>query len=165
MTATMLDRVVRWNLDFDGDLYGDDERERLRWYEGIATASSLQSMALPWAAAVLVLALGRPAVLPTLVMLAMLLIPAVLAPIYVRQRRVETVPRRYGAKRILLATLTGLPYVVYCVVGLRAWQPEENTWKGAIVGSLIGGAFGLVMTWREVRKRRQRDTVLAGDED
>ena len=46
---TMLDRVVRWSLDSDGDFYGD-ERERLRWYEGIATAASLQWLAIPWAA-------------------------------------------------------------------------------------------------------------------
>ena len=38
MATSVLDRVVRWNLDFDGDIYGD-ERERLRWYEGIATAA------------------------------------------------------------------------------------------------------------------------------
>jgi hypothetical protein len=49
----VLDRVVRRHLDFDGDLYGD-ERERLRWYEGIATAASLQWLAIPWVAAILV---------------------------------------------------------------------------------------------------------------
>ena len=59
---TVLDRVVRWNLDVDGDLYGD-ERERYRWYEGIATAASLQWLIIPWAAAIMVWPLGRPSVL------------------------------------------------------------------------------------------------------
>ncbi|GAA2621869.1 hypothetical protein [Paractinoplanes durhamensis] len=62
MTTNVLDRVVRWNLDLDGDLYGD-ERERLRWYEGIATAASLQSILIPWSAAVMVWPLGKPAAL------------------------------------------------------------------------------------------------------
>ena len=55
-----IDRVVHWHLDFDGDIYGD-EREHLRWCEGMATAASLQWLAIPWAAAVLVRPLGRPA--------------------------------------------------------------------------------------------------------
>ena len=43
---TVIDRVVRWNLDLDGSdaIYGD-ERERLRWYEGITTAASLLNLA------------------------------------------------------------------------------------------------------------------------
>ena len=49
MTTTVLDRVVRWNLDINGDSYGD-ERERFRWYEGIAAAFSVQSLLVPWAA-------------------------------------------------------------------------------------------------------------------
>jgi MFS family permease len=165
MTTTMLDRVVRWNLDFDGDLYGDDERERLRWYEGIATAASLQWMALPWAAAVLVLLLGRASVVPTLVMLLVLLIPMALSAVYVRRRRVETTPRRWGAKRVLISTLSGLPWVVYCVAALQAWQPEEHTWQGATVGAVIGGSFGLLMTWWKTKRRRERDAAAARDED
>ncbi|MET0424989.1 MAG: hypothetical protein ABW046_13985, partial [Actinoplanes sp.] len=75
--TTLLDRVVHWNLDLDGDLYGD-ERERYRWYEGIATAASLQWMLIPWAAAIMVWPLGRPAVLPLAVVLAVLWLPMLL---------------------------------------------------------------------------------------
>src|SRR3712207_9477580 len=88
----LLDRIVRWNLDTDGDMYGD-ERERLRWYEGIATAASLQWIGVPWAAAVLVWVLGRPAVLPLAVVLAVLYLPILLCTVYVRRRRGDTLPR------------------------------------------------------------------------
>src|SRR4051812_1841514 len=128
MTTTILDRVVRWNLDFDGDIYGD-ERERLRWYEGIATAASLQWAALPWAAAILVLALGRSAVVPTLVLLVVLLLPQVLCTAYVRRRRVDTTPRSWTGKRILISTLGGLPYVIYMIAALRAWDPDNDSWR------------------------------------
>ncbi len=60
MTANLLDRVVRWNLDLDGDSFGD-ERERYRWYEGMTTAASLHGLLIPWAAAIMVWPLGRPA--------------------------------------------------------------------------------------------------------
>jgi len=161
----MLDRFVRWNLDFDGDLYGDDERERLRWYEGIATAASLQWTALPWAAAVLVLALGLPAVVPTLVMLGVLLIPMVLSTWYVRHSRVETVPRRWGGKRMVLSTLAGLPWVVYGLAAIQQWRPETDMATGGVVGAVIGGLIGLAMTYRQMLQRRKRDAALARDED
>src|SRR5688500_14395530 len=101
---TVLDRVVRWNLDLDGDgtIYGD-ERERLRWYEGIATAASLQWLAIPWAAAVLVWVLGRPSVLPLAVVLAALIVPMAVCTAYVRRRRVDTEVHSWNRKRVLLA--------------------------------------------------------------
>jgi DNA-binding XRE family transcriptional regulator len=114
MTTTVLDRFVRWNLDFDGDLYGD-ERERLRWYEGTAVSHSLQSIALPWAAAILIWPLGRPAIVPLGVLLTLLVLANWLTTGYVSRRRVETVPRHWSAKRILFSTLTGLPFVVFCI--------------------------------------------------
>src|ERR1041384_6037395 len=86
---TVIDRVVRWNLDLDGsdDIYGD-ERERLRWYEGITTAASLQWLAIPWAAAVMVWPLGRASVLPLTVVLAALILPMVFRTVYGERSRV-----------------------------------------------------------------------------
>jgi hypothetical protein len=165
MTTTVLDRFVRWNLDFDGDLYGTDERERLRWYEGIATAASVQWFVIPLAAAILIWPLGRAGILPLGVLMLALLLPMSLATLYVRSRRVETVPRRWTAKRILFSTMTGLPTTVFLIGVLRAWQPESSMWRGAIVGAVIGGLIGVVMTVRQVRNRRRREALVLGDED
>jgi hypothetical protein len=165
MTTTVLDRFVRWNLDFDGDLYGTDERERLRWYEGIATVASVQWFAIPLAAAILIWPLGRAGILPLGVMMLALLLPMSLATIYVRSRRVDTVPRRWTAKRILFSTMTGLPTTVFLIGVLRAWQPDSTMWQGAIVGAVIGGLFGVLLTVRQVRNRRRQDVLVVGDED
>jgi predicted membrane-bound spermidine synthase len=164
MTTTLLDRVVRWNLDFDGDIYGD-ERERLRWYEGIATAASLQWMAIPWAAAIMVWPLGRPSVVPLAVVLAVLVLPMWLSAVYVRSRRVDTVPRRWTGKRLLLSILGGLPFVVFLIGALYVIDPESSSWRGAIAGAVIGGAIGIVLSALKVRKRRRAEAAIVGDED
>jgi hypothetical protein len=163
MTTTLLDRVVRWNLDLDGDLYGD-ERERFRWYEGIATAASLQWLLIPWAAAIMVWPLGRPAVLPLAVVLVLLWLPMVLTTVYVRRRRVETAPRSWRAKRILVTFLGGAPYAVFTVGALYVFDPDGSTWRGAVVGGVLGGLLGVAATVVEGRRRARRD-ALAADED
>jgi Flp pilus assembly protein TadB len=164
MTTTLLDRVVHWSLDLDGDIYGD-ERERLRWYEGMATASALQSIAIPWAAAVMVWVLGRPSVLPLSVLLALLLVPTWLAAAYVRSRRVDTVPRRWSGKRVLISTLSVLPIVVFLIGVEYVRSPQSSTWQGAIVGVTMGGGIGWAMTAAKVRRRRREDAAIVGDED
>jgi hypothetical protein len=166
---TVIDRFVRWNLDLDGgDLYGTDERERLRWYEGIATAAQVQWVVIPWTAAVAVWVAGKPAVLPLLAILAALLIPMAFCTVYLHGRRVDTTPRTWSAKRITLSFLGGLPFVVFLIgVCYHAFGPESSTWRGAIVGAVIGGAAGLAGTIQQARKRRRDEAaaVPAEDED
>lgn len=164
MTTTVLDRFVRWNLDLDGDMYGD-ERERLRWYEGAALSYAAQAVLLPWAAAILVWLLGRPAVLPLTVLLGLLILAMSLTPVYVQSRRVETVPRHWSAKRIVVHTLTGLPIVVFAIGVMRAVDPDPSTWHGGVLGAFAGGAIGLVWAAKQVRDRRRRDAAIVGDED
>jgi hypothetical protein len=164
MTTTVLDRFVRWNLDPGGDLYGD-ERERLRWYEGIAVSNSVQSIALPWAAAILIWPLGRPAVVPLGVLLTLLVLANWLTAVYVSRRRVDTVPRHWSPKRILLSTLTGLPVVVFAIGAMRAWQPDTNMWQGGVVGAAVGAVFGVAWAAQQVRRHRRREAAIVGDED
>jgi hypothetical protein len=38
-------------------------------------------------------------------------------------------------------------------------------WKGAVVGAVIGGLIGILLSAQQVRKRRRRDALPAGDED
>src|SRR3954471_1817541 len=119
MSTTVIDRFVRWNLDLDGgDLYGDDERERLRWYEGIVTAAQVQWAAVPWAAAVAVWVFGRPSVLPLLIVLVTLTVPMAFSTLYVRSKRVDTTPRLWSPKRIFLSFLGSLPIVVFAMGAL-----------------------------------------------
>ena len=163
---TLLDSVVSWGLDRDGDFYGD-ERERLRWYEGIATAASLQWLAVPWAAAVLVWPLGLPSVLPLAVVLVLMIVPMALCTAYVRGRRVDTEAGRWTAKRVWWGVLGALPYVVFVIGALYVHNPESSTWLGAIVGSIVGAAIGIVATVAGIRRRRRQEALAAarGDED
>ncbi|GIF18382.1 hypothetical protein BJ973_008657 [Actinoplanes tereljensis] len=163
MTTDVLDRVVRWNLDLDGDLYGD-ERERLRWYEGITAASSLQTLLIPWAAAIMVWSLGKPSVVPLAVVMALYWVPLMLSQLYVLRRKVDTTPRGWGAKRVVLLVLTTVPYLGFVVGAMYAWDPDGETWIGAIVGGVVGAVCTVVITNVKIR-RRNRLEALAGDED
>jgi predicted membrane-bound spermidine synthase len=166
MTTTVLDRFVQWNLDFDGDLYGDDERERLRWYEGVTTAAQVQWIAVPWAAAIAVWVAGKPVVVPMMAVLAVFLIPMVFTTLYVRSRRVVTTPRSWSAKRLFLGTLGGLPYVVFAVGSFYHATPNGHTeWPSTVYGAVLGLAIGIVMTMLQARRRRRLDAAAVTDED
>ncbi|MFI5888654.1 hypothetical protein ACIA5D_00885 [Actinoplanes sp. NPDC051513] len=163
MATSVLDRVVRWNLDLDGDLYGD-ERERYRWYEGIATASQLQAILIPWAAAIAVWPLGEDSVVPLALMLLAFWLPAVLGTVYVRARKVETAPRSWSPKRALLTALAALPYGVFVAGAFYVHNPDSATWIGAIMGGALGAAISVVALTVKGRERRRRE-ALAKDDD
>ncbi|GAB2623388.1 hypothetical protein Aab01nite_16550 [Paractinoplanes abujensis] len=163
MTTTLLDRVVHWNLDLDGDTYGD-ERERYRWYEGIAAAASMQWMVVPWAAAVMVWPLGRSSVIPLAVVLVAMMVPITICGWYVRSRRVDTTPRSWGPRRVVLTLIGGLPYAVFLVGALRAYDPDGATWVGAAIGGAFGGVFGLVSQVRQSRRRRRLEDSAVDDD-
>lgn len=159
----LFDRIVRWALDTDGDLYGD-ERERLRWYEGIATAAGIQWLLLPWSAVVLVWVLGLPAVLPTAVLLAGLYLPMMMCTLYVRRRRVDTTVHRWTAKRMILNLLGGLPFPLFLLGCLRAWPTDRDAMPGALIGAALGGLIaGGGAAY--VARRRRRAAATAGHDD
>ena len=159
MATSVLDRVVRWNLDFDGDIYGD-ERERLRWYEGIATAASLQWIAIPWTAALLVWVYGRPLVVPLTVVLVVLLVPMAMCTVYVRHRRVDTEVRRWTRKRVVLSAAFTVPLLLFLFGSLWAYgKGGSSVWWGALGGSVFGAGLSAVSPF--VRSRRQRRAAPA----
>ena len=163
MTTNTLDRIVAWSID--PDLYGD-ERERLRWLEGTAMAAALQWFGIPAAAAVLVWILGRPAVLPLAVVLVVLYVPIVLCQVYVSRRRVETVPKRWTLKRVLLTTVMVAPYVAFILGCSAAYAPASfarGMGQGAIGGIVLAVAMFAVQT--RLRNRREAAALAAGDED
>jgi uncharacterized membrane protein YbaN (DUF454 family) len=162
-TAGSIDRVSRWFLS--DDLYGD-ERERLRWYEGIAISATLQCIAVPWAAAVLVWVLGRPVVLPLAVIIGLMYVLTVLVTGYVKSRRVETVAVRWTPKRIALGALGGLPYVAFMIGCLHAYDHPSDSVLGSIVGAAVGGGLGLLLVVRRTRQARAQEAAAAtADED
>jgi hypothetical protein len=164
MATSVLDRVVRWNLDFDGDIYGD-ERERLRWYEGIATAASLQWIAIPWAAALLVWVYGRPVVVPLAVVLVVLIVPMAMCTAYVRHRRVDTDVRRWTRKRIVLSTAFTVPMLLFVFGSLWAYgKTGTSTWWGAVGGMVFGAGISAIAPFVRSR-RRPRATPAAQDGD
>lgn len=161
---TLLDRVVRWHLDLDGDLYGD-ERERLRWYEGMAAAASVQWLALPWAAVVLVWTLGRPAVLPLSVVLGVLYVPMALCTVYVRRRRVDTAVLHWSAKRITLMVLSALSYLLFVLGAFFAYREQDaGLLVGGAVGGVIGGGVSIAKLAHQSRRRRRQEAALLADE-
>jgi hypothetical protein len=163
--TTVIDRIARWTLDPDGDLYGD-ERERLRWYEGIAVAANLQWIAVPWAAAVLVWVLGRPSVLPLGVVLVAMYVPTVLCLLYMRRRRVETAVQRWTAKRIVLGALGGLPYVAYLLGAMNAYGgTDRSVLSGAAVGAVVGGVLAAGFLAYSSSRRRRREAATIPDVD
>lgn len=163
--ATVVDRVVRWALDPDGDSYGD-ERERLRWYEGIVAAAQVQWIALPWAATALVWILGKPAVLPLAVMMALVYLPIAGCLAYLHRRRVETAVRRWTPKRIALGLMGGAPYVLFmlsAVYAVTGWR--SSIARGIAVGALIGVVAAIIGLIADTRRRRHREAAVVGDDE
>ena len=113
-SATPVDRMVNWLLDVDGDIYGD-ERERLRWHEGIALATSFQWIVVPWAMAVMVWFAGRETVPFLAAVLTLFWLPLPFTQWYVTRKRVRTVPGRRGTKYWVSVVLSALPYPVFAL--------------------------------------------------
>lgn len=164
-TRTWLDRLARGVIDADGDLYGD-ERERLRWYEGIALTATLQWVGVPTAAAVLVWTLGRPAVLPLAVVSVVMYLPMLLLAAYVRSRRVATTVRTWNGKAVLSAALFAVPYVIFMVGCVAAYADDDSgAVRGAGLGALLGGLIGTVVIALMTRRRRRREAMSVPDVD
>jgi hypothetical protein len=161
--ATLLDRIVRWVLDLNGPIYGD-ERERLRRYEGMVTAARLQWLVVPWAATVLVWRLGRPAVLPLSVVLVLFYVPILMCDAYLRRRSVNVDLTPWTVKRVVLAVLLGAPWPLFAVVSVDAYRGGSailrtvgTTWISVLIGAIVG-TVGRV---RRQRRLAAADAVAA----
>ncbi|GAB1689939.1 hypothetical protein [Krasilnikovia sp. M28-CT-15] len=156
---SITDRIAESMLDHHGDMYGD-ERERLHWYEGIATAAGVQWLTVPSACAVMVWIGGRPTVVPLVVVLLALYLPLILCTAYVHRRQVTIAPRTWSAKRILWTVAYALPYVVFTVGAMAPFATHARPLRATVVGGIIGAAVAVawlaVMT---IRRRRREATV------
>jgi hypothetical protein len=156
--ATPVDRVTDYLLDVDGTIYGD-ERERIRWYEGISLAASFQWLAVPWAMAVLVWFADRETVPFLVAILVLFYLPILISVAHVWRKGVRLVPERASVEYWMFGALGGVPYVVFTVGAIAAYDgpSERGSWWGALVGGVVGGALGLVALFAVERHRRRRE--------
>ena len=155
-----LQRFTRWLLDTDGELYGD-ERERLRWYEGIAMTAGVQWVVVPLAAAVGVW-LAPGAVWPLVAVVAVLYLSMMLTSAYVAGRGVPLYPLRWSGKRVGLAVVTLAPYLVFVVGAFRALgRVDAPTLTGMVVGLACAVVAFRVGTHR--RRRAERQAAVPAD--
>jgi hypothetical protein len=162
---TLLDRIAHWALDTDGDMFGD-ERERLRWYEGITTAAGLQWMAVPWASAVMVWTIGRSSVLPLAVIMLVLLVPMGMSAVYVKRRSVDTDVKPWTRKRAVVSGLNGLPWLLFGFGAFYAYDDgTTNFMPGMVVGGVIGGIVGGIGAVVAKRRRRAQEAAAAAVSD
>ncbi|GAA0275250.1 hypothetical protein [Cryptosporangium japonicum] len=158
--TSAVERLYGWILDRDGDLYGD-EQERLRWYEAGSATTTLQTIAVTWVVAIAALVGGRPAAPALTAVLIALYVPMLLTVAYIQRRRVRTLPRRWGRRRVVLTLLTVLPYTVAAVALLRAFRLSSDANLGAAVGAALGILLAVVVLVARYRKERSRETDTA----
>lgn len=166
MTITQpFDELSKWMLDHDGDIYGVDERERLRWYEGIAVAASVQWLLVPVVLAIVVWVGGRPVAPAMLAVSVAFFLPMSIANSYVARHRVSTTPVRWTRKRIIVLCMSGIPLLVLIVGFARAFGFFEQDTR-TVVWTLVGGFIGMAIAaiCMVVIGRRKRGGIDA-DED
>ncbi len=163
-SATVIDKLVSWTLDHDGDIYGD-ERERLRWYEGIAVAASVQWILVPWALAVLAWMADRE-VAPHLVVVAFVFYaPQFLVSVHLVRTKVDINKVTWHRKRVIATVATALPFLVMVVGLVRAF--DEGLDPDGLIGGAIGGTVGgvaAILIARAVARRRVAEEGNMGDE-
>jgi hypothetical protein len=155
-----LDRFVHWILDSDGTIYGD-ERERIRWYEAIAVASSVQWLVVPWALAIMAWMANRQ-VAPYLTAVAVIFYaPMLIATVLAERSRINTMQVRLNRKAVLIAVFTGLPFLLMLAGLVRAF--DEGFDPSGLKGAAVGGPIGMIVAWlfaRTVQKRRAAKEAL-----
>ncbi len=161
----VLDRLTDWVLDHDGDIYGQDERERYRWYEGIALAASAQWIVVPWTLAALIWFADRNAAILLAIVAGAFYLTMIPATVHVSRKRVETRLVRWTRKRIVLTLLTfpaGPVFVLGCVYAFG--NPDAFDLTAALIGGLIGAGVGAAILTARTRARRRQLAAEAGAE-
>ncbi len=145
-TPSGIERLAAYVLDFDGDMYGQDERERTRWYEGIALAAAVQWVVVPWVMAITVWSASAATAHVMRDIGIAFLLPMLLATLYVTRRNVDTTVHRWTAKRIIGTLLTVIPIFVFLAGYAHVTGMSTATRWGMFAGALVGGGSVIVTT-------------------
>jgi hypothetical protein len=155
-------RMVNWTLDNEGHGFGD-ERERLRWYEGIVGAAGFQAILVPWTAAVLVWVVGERSVAACLaVVLAAFYVPMGLAQWYVARRKVSVFLVRWTVKSVVLGQLQLVPYMAFVFGAAHAYGQIDiaTAVRVSVFQYVVLIVSGFATHWL-LRRRRRREAVAA----
>jgi hypothetical protein len=152
--ASPLTRLFISILDVKGSIYGD-EQERLRWYEGIAVAASLQWVIVPWVIAASIWMGGRPVVSYLLAVTAALYLPQLITVRYAIKSRIR-LEQQWSTKGIVMALLSGGAYVAIAAGAVRAYDSgfDPDGLKGAAVGGPIGLLLALAFAHRYSKRSK-----------
>ncbi len=157
-------RFVNWILDTKGtSLYGD-EQERLRWYEGISAAASIQWLVVPWVIALGIWIGGRPVVSYLIAVAIVFVVPQYFAIFYAMKNRVR-LPNSKSPGYLVISMISGLSIVAIVFASIHAYDNgfDPDGLKGAAVGGPIGGLLAALLI------RRYKKSVVArpvdGDDD
>ena len=161
----MVTRMVSWTLDNEGHGFGD-ERERLRWYEGIVGAAGFQAILVPWTAAVLVWVVGERSVAACLaVVLAAFYVPMGLAQWYVARRKVSVFLVPWTVKSVVLGQLQLVPYMAFVFGATHAYGQIDiaTAVKVSVFQYVVLIVSGFATHW--LLRRRRRGEAVAADVD
>ncbi len=139
-----LDRGVAYVLDFDGDMYGRDGRERIRWYEGIALTSTVQTLAVLWVMAIAVWMVGAEAARALAVVGVAFVVPMSIQVLYAELRGIDTRVVRFSGKRITWMVASGAPIAIF-VAGFQHTASIDSTFAwAAAAGAAVAVASAVV---------------------
>jgi hypothetical protein len=164
----LFDRLVRWVLDPDGVMYGD-ERERLRHYESSTLVASLHSVLVPWTLLVCAVVGGRAVAPVVLAVAGVFVVPWLLGAGHIRRRQVRSTPTRITRVFVATALLTWLPYPLLVLVLTRQFTAGSDSgfargfWFG-VIGGAIGGAVAGVIGLVRQHRAEHRQAPLEDDE-
>jgi hypothetical protein len=154
----LLDITTDWLLDRRGQLFGD-EQERLRRYEGLAVAATVQGVLVPWLAVLALAVWGRPAAPAIILLLVGSVLPTALGAGYATRWRVRSVPDRWSLKEWLLRTAGWVPYVIATLQILAAFDRPRSVIVGGIVGGVIGMVLGPFVRMGRRLREQDRDRI------
>jgi hypothetical protein len=154
--ASLLAKLFDYTLDVKGSIYGD-EQERLRWYEGITVAASLQWIIVPWVIAVSIWMGGRPVVSYMLAVTAALYIPQLITLRYAMKTRVR-LQNQWSAKGIIAGLLSGGSYVAIAAGAVRAYDNGFD--PAGLRGAAVGGPIGLLVALALAHRYNKRSKAV-----
>jgi hypothetical protein len=163
------EQLVRWIVDADGQSYGD-ERDRQRYYESNTAATVVMIYFTPWLAAATMLAFGKSAVGPALLMGAMPFVLSIVAMPYLKSQQVNVWENAMKQPISRLLTYAFGWYIVLPCAVLYTLSRDTSSHHvdggdvlATMAGLLVGGLVAMVATVMMAKRSRARFNAEAGE--